>query len=113
MNDSRAAAIDRRASGPSRTPSPPRATRRKFSSVKSRRLSTRTVIDADHSEPRPQPSTTARARRPARYWMSVSSLNIGMYIEMMITPTTMPTPIIMSGSMTDVRVAMELSTSSS
>jgi hypothetical protein len=39
------AAILRRASWPICTPSPPRETRRKFSSVKSRRLSTRTVID--------------------------------------------------------------------
>ena len=53
------------------------------------------------------------ACRPAGYWISVSSLNIGRYIEMMITPTTQPTAIIISGSMIDVRLAIELSTSSS
>ena len=45
MNDWRAAAILRRAPWPILTPSPPKVTRRKFSRVKSRRLSTRTVID--------------------------------------------------------------------
>jgi hypothetical protein len=60
------------------------------------------------------PSGTSQARSLRMpYWISVSSLNMGMYIEMMITPTTIPTPIIISGSMTEVRVAMELSTSSS
>ena len=54
------------------------------------------------------PSTTR-----ARYWISVSSLNIGRYMEMMITPTISPTPIIMSGSRIEVSVAIELSTSSS
>jgi hypothetical protein len=48
-----------------------------------------------------------------RQWISVSSLNMGRYIAMMMIPTMIPTPIIMSGSMIDVRVAMELSTSSS
>jgi hypothetical protein len=49
----------------------------------------------------------------ANYWISVSSLNMGMYIEMMMMPTMIPTPIIIRGSMTEVRVAIELSTSSS
>jgi hypothetical protein len=50
---------------------------------------------------------------PGGQWISVSSLNMGRYIEMMMTPTMMPTPIIISGSMIDVSVAIELSTSSS
>ncbi len=45
--------------------------------------------------------------------MSVRSLNIGRYMLMMMTPTMSPTPIIMIGSITDVRVEIELSTSSS
>ena len=47
------------------------------------------------------------------YLTSVSSLNIGRYIEMMITPTMTPTPIIISGSMIEVSDAIEASTSSS
>ena len=61
----------------------------------------------------PQMGTRVKLRERARYWISVSSLNIGRYIEMMITPTISPTPIIMSGSRIEVRVAIELSTSSS
>ena len=34
--------------------------------------------------------------------MRLSILNIGRYIEMMITPTIMPTPIIIIGSMIEV-----------
>ncbi len=45
--------------------------------------------------------------------MSVRSLNIGRYMEMMMTPTIIPTRIIIRGSMIEVRVAIELSTSSS
>jgi hypothetical protein len=52
------------------------------------------------------------ASRPS-YWISVSSLNMGRYIAMMMIPTMIPTPIIMSGSMIDVRLAIALSTSSS
>jgi len=37
-----------------------------------------------------------------RYLISVSSLNIGRYIEMTIVPTMAPTPIIRIGSMMDV-----------
>jgi hypothetical protein len=48
-----------------------------------------------------------------RYFTSVSILNIGMYIAMMITPTMQPTPIIMIGSMMDVSDATDASTSSS
>ena len=40
-------------------------------------------------------------------------MNIGRYIEMMITPTIKPTPIIISGSMIDVSVEIDASTSSS
>ena len=58
------------------------------------------------AEPRPPPP-------PARYLISDSILNIGMYMLMMMTPTIMPTPIIMIGSMIDVREAIEASTSSS
>jgi hypothetical protein len=49
----------------------------------------------------------------ARYLIRLSILNIGRYIEMMTTPTIMPTPIIMIGSMIEVRAWMEASTSSS
>jgi hypothetical protein len=52
-----------------------------------------------------------RGRR--RYLTSESSLNIGRYIEMMITPTISPTPIIISGSMIEVRDWTAASTSSS
>ncbi len=58
-------------------------------------------------------TTWGTDERARRYWMSVSSLNIGRYMLMMITPTIAPTPIIMSGSMIEVSVAIELSTSSS
>ena len=55
-----------------------------------------------------------RTARPlACYWISVSILNIGRYIAMMMIPTTTPTAIIISGSMIDVRLAIALSTSSS
>ena len=48
-----------------------------------------------------------------RYWISVSILNIGRYIAMMITPTISPTPIIISGSMIEVSDWIDASTSSS
>ena len=51
--------------------------------------------------------------RSSSYFTSVSILNIGMYIAMMITPTIRPTPIIMSGSMIEVSDATDASTSSS
>jgi hypothetical protein len=44
-----------------------------------------------------------RAEARGRYLTRLSSLNIGMYIERMITPTIAPTMIIISGSMIDVR----------
>ena len=47
------------------------------------------------------------------YLISVSSLNIGKYIEITIVPTIAPTPIIKIGSMIDVSEAMLASTSSS
>jgi hypothetical protein len=62
------------------------------------------------ARPRPRPEEDVSG---VLYWISVSSLNMGRYIEMMITPTTSPTPIIIRGSMTEVRVAIEVSTSSS
>src|SRR5262249_32879877 len=49
----------------------------------------------------------------ARYLTSVSILNIGMYIEMMMMPTMMPTPIIMIGSTIEVSDDTAASTSSS
>jgi hypothetical protein len=45
--------------------------------------------------------------------ISVSSLNIGRYIEMTMVPTMAPTQIISSGSMIEVSAAMLESTSSS
>ena len=47
------------------------------------------------------------------YFTRVSILNIGMYIEMMMTPTMRPTPIIMIGSTIDVSDCTDASTSSS
>ena len=53
-------------------------------------------------------------RRPdVGYFTRLSSLNIGKYIEMMITPTMAPTPIIISGSIMAVSEAIAASTSSS
>jgi len=49
----------------------------------------------------------------ARYLISVSILNIGRYMLMMITPTIRPTPIIISGSMMEVSDWIAASTSSS
>ena len=49
----------------------------------------------------------------AVYSTSWSSLNIGMYMAMMMIPTTRPTPIIMIGSTIDVSAWIEASTSSS
>ena len=57
-------------------------------------------------------SRTTAAKNP-RYLISVSSLNIGRYIEMMIVPMTAPTMMIMIGSMIEVSAEMEASTSSS
>ncbi len=48
-----------------------------------------------------------------RYLTSVSSLNIGRYIEMTIVPTIAPTPIMRIGSMIEVSDWMLASTSSS
>ena len=50
---------------------------------------------------------------PRSYLISVSSLNIGRYIEMMIVPMTPPTMMIMIGSMIEVSAEIEASTSSS
>ncbi len=49
------------------------------------------------------------------YWSAIRViiLNIGRYIAMMMTPTIIPTPIIINGSMIDVSDWIELSTSSS
>ena len=47
------------------------------------------------------------------YWMSVSILNIGMYMAITIVPTMTPTPIISTGSMIEVSDWMLESTSSS
>jgi hypothetical protein len=49
----------------------------------------------------------------SRYLTSVSSLNIGRYMLMMMMPTMIPTPTIISGSMIEVRAAIDASTSSS
>jgi hypothetical protein len=55
----------------------------------------------------------ARAQPPARYLISVSSLNIGRYMEMITMPTITPTPSIMIGSTIEVSDWIEASTSSS
>ena len=49
----------------------------------------------------------------ARYLISVSILNIGRYMLMMITPTIRPTQIIINGSMIEVSDWIAASTSSS
>jgi hypothetical protein len=54
-----------------------------------------------------------RERRRGGYLTSVSSLNIGRYMLMMITPTIIPTAIIISGSMMLVSDCTAESTSSS
>jgi hypothetical protein len=59
------------------------------------------------------PADPPDPRRRRRYFTSVSILNIGMYIEMMMMPTMMPTPIIMIGSTIDVSDDTAESTSSS
>jgi hypothetical protein len=56
---------------------------------------------------------SGRGEEPGGYLISVSSLNIGRYIEMMMIPTIRPTPSIMIGSMIDVSEEIEASTSSS
>ena len=55
------------------------------------------------------------ASQPASpsYLTSWSILNIGRYIEMTMTPTMQPTPIIISGSMIEVSAEIDASTSSS
>ena len=65
--------------------------------------------------PTGQPARERKSRRePDRgYLTSVSILNIGRYIAMMMIPTTTPTAIIISGSMIDVRDEIDASTSSS
>jgi hypothetical protein len=55
----------------------------------------------------------ANCGRKDRYFTRDNSLNIGRYIEMMITPTIAPTPIIIRGSMIAVSDEMAVSTSSS
>ena len=57
-------------------------------------------------------ATGARAAH-ARYLISVSSLNIGRYMEMITMPTMTPTPSIMIGSTIEVSAWTEASTSSS
>lgn len=47
------------------------------------------------------------------YWMRVRTSNIGRYMAMMMTPTTSPIAIIITGSITDVSDWIEASTSSS
>ena len=54
-----------------------------------------------------------RSAARGRYLISVSSLNIGRYIEMITTPTIRPTPSIMIGSTIEVSDWIEASTSSS
>jgi hypothetical protein len=69
----------------------------------------------DRNETRP-PQHAFNGRRGvfrAFYLISVRSLNIGRYIAITMTPTIMPTPIIMIGSMIDVSDWIAASTSSS
>jgi hypothetical protein len=57
--------------------------------------------------------TALQDQPPGGYLISVSSLNIGRYIEMITMPTMIPTPSIMIGSTIDVSDWIEASTSSS
>jgi hypothetical protein len=59
------------------------------------------------------PNLTRRNLTPTSYFTSVSILNIGRYMLMMMMPTMIPTPIIISGSMIDVSAWIAASTSSS
>ena len=59
-----------------------------------------------------RPERSSGARSPS-YLTSVSSLNIGRYMLMMMMPTMMPTPTIIIGSMIEVSAWIEASTSSS
>jgi hypothetical protein len=66
---------------------------------------TNTSGDRRPRRPRLRTPSIEAPLRPAVhacYLTSVSSLNIGMYIEITIVPTIAPTPIISSGSMIDV-----------
>jgi hypothetical protein len=67
---------------------------------------------AQQQQQQQQRSSSSQQQRSS-YLISVSILNIGRYMEMMITPTIIPTAIIMIGSMIDVSVAIDESTSSS
>jgi hypothetical protein len=60
-----------------------------------------------------EPARSAQTGGGGGYWSSVSILNIGRYMAMMITPTIRPTRIIISGSMIEVSDWIEASTSSS
>ena len=68
------------------------------------------VVDGQDTSVRGKLTTTTTT---TRYLISVSSLNIGRYIEITIVPTIAPTPIIRIGSMIEVSEAMLASTSSS
>ena len=61
------------------------------------------------------PFNPAKGQPPVRcvYLTKLSILNIGRYMEITITPTMAPTMIIISGSMIEVSVAIDESTSSS
>ena len=73
----------------------------------------------DAEEPAGSRTNEGRPGRPSEcsrcggYSIRVSILNIGRYIATMITPTIIPTPIIMIGSMIAVSAATAASTSSS
>ena len=69
--------------------------------------------NSDAAGSRRHSGTSERAVCAARYLTSESSLNIGRYMLMMITPTIAPTPIIIRGSMIAVSEAIAASTSSS
>ena len=74
------------------------------------------LLRPDEGKPLPAADTGATGLRcpaRARYLISVSILNIGRYMLMMITPTIRPTPIIISGSMIEVSDWIAASTSSS
>ena len=64
-------------------------------------------------EGRPEAALASFTVGGGGYWIRVSILNIGRYIAITMTPTIIPTPIIMIGSMIEVSAWIDASTSSS
>jgi hypothetical protein len=103
-----------RASGRSRVPLPDGGARPGYPDFELEVFEERHHFDPPHRiEPERFAGLTEGILASRVYLTSVSILNIGRYIAMMITPTISPTPIIMIGSMIEVSVWIDESTSSS